>query len=304
VKVSVVIPTLNEERFIAECIRSIRAQGVPCEIIVVDGGSSDRTVDVACEVADVVLSVNVRGVGVQRDAGSRYAHGDVIVSADADNVYAEGWLRSLLENFENPSVVAVGGRCVPREPSPMANMFAGALNAFSKNLKLFPGGNMAFRKDAFLKVGGYSYIMKAEDWSLCTRLASAGKLVYEPRAVAYIDVPVNRKAEMASFPVAAGLALTGDPMAAGMSAGFVAAELVTSVVEEPSPIHHSHIGLAGLAASTAVKGRVPEPVRKGAGGVFSGITWHHVVTEDVLKPASFASVTPLWLGLTALLALT
>jgi len=302
VKVSVVIPTLNEERFIAECIRSIRAQGVPCEIIVVDGGSTDRTVEIARQHADRVYVLNEKGIWLARDYGTRMASGDIIVSTDADTYHPEGWLEALLEPFSDLDVAVTGGPVQPMKPSSLANFYSGF--AVVPALNFFNGANTAFRKSAFLKVGGYLPLERGEDWNLSFRLSRVGKAVFVPEAVVLIDVPENRRAETLSFPVAFGMALTGDPLLSGMSAGFWTSELVTAVVEEPSPVHHSHVGLAGLAASTAVKGLVPEVARKTVGGVFSGITWHHVVTEDVLDPGSFASVTPLWLGLTFLLAAT
>jgi len=302
--ISVVIPTLNEEAFIGDCLRSIRGQGVPCEIIVVDGGSADRTVEIARVYADKVVALKRRGVGLARDYGARMAVGDIIVSADGDCVYAHGWLKALTEPFNRPDVVAVGGSFKPRKPSPLANQFAGSLNFFASNFKLFAGSNMAFRKDVFIKVGGYRKLLKGEDWDLSLRLASVGKLVYEPSAVCYVDVPVNRKAEMASQPLAVGMLMTGHTFPAGMATGFLGTELITTFVQEPSPIHHSQIGLAGLTAVLLAKGYLPETWRLGLGGAFSGVIWHHVVTEDVLEGKSLAVTGALWLGLSLLLAST
>jgi len=68
-RVSVVIPALNEEEFIGDCIRSLRAQTLPpAEIIVVDNGSTDRTVEIAKELADKVIIMPDVGIVQLRQA--------------------------------------------------------------------------------------------------------------------------------------------------------------------------------------------------------------------------------------------
>jgi hypothetical protein len=85
VTVSVVVPTRNSMRTLAACLRSIRAQDVPVELIVVDNASTDGTYELARELADTA----VRGGperSAQRNAGVRLATAGWILWIDADMV--------------------------------------------------------------------------------------------------------------------------------------------------------------------------------------------------------------------------
>lgn len=205
--ISVVIPTLNEEFFIENCLRSIRTQSLLSEIIVVDGGSNDRTVYIAKAIADEAYNLGMRGIGIARDYGTRASKGDIIVSADGDAVYQDGWLEALTKHFSDPEVVATGGTLKPMKPSLLAGMFAEGLTLIASSTNKFVGSNMAFRKSAFLEVGGYKHVTIGEDWDLCLRLGDVGKLVFEPDAVCVVDVPVARQVEILGLVGAGMLAL-------------------------------------------------------------------------------------------------
>jgi glycosyltransferase involved in cell wall biosynthesis len=300
-RISVVIPTLNEGAFIEDCLRSIRAQELPCEIVVVDGGSTDGTVEKARRLADRVILLGRRGIGLARQAGVEASSGEVIVSADGDCLYPAGWLRELTAPFSDRSVVATGGSFAPRVFSPLASQFASGLTWAASRFRLFGGGNAAFRRTALVMAGGYSRLGRGEDWELCRRIRRYGRLVYVRGAVALIDVPVNRSWEMASLPMVAGLAMTAEPAALGFSGGFVLSEVATSLVQEPTPIHHSHIGLAGMALTLLARKRLSKGWYSGLEGFFAGITYEHIVTEDVVSPVGLATTGPLFTGLLLLL---
>ena len=63
---------------------------------------------------------------------------------------------------------------------------------------LFVGFNMAYRKDPMLEAGGYTNIRRGEDWELATRLKRYGKIVFDPEAYVYTDVPFIRQMEFAN----------------------------------------------------------------------------------------------------------
>jgi glycosyltransferase involved in cell wall biosynthesis len=96
-KVTVIIPCLNEEQGIEKVLR--RMPEFVDEIIVVDNGSTDRTAEVARSFGAFVIRENVRGYGRAYKAGFAQASGDVIVTLDGDHSYPPDAISYLLEAF-------------------------------------------------------------------------------------------------------------------------------------------------------------------------------------------------------------
>jgi glycosyltransferase involved in cell wall biosynthesis len=109
--VSVVIPTLNAEKYLDECLASVRDQDYPAgkvEILLVDAGSRDRTLAIAERfrvehVLDNPLSTGEAGKAV----GVRAATGDLVLMIDSDNVLVgHDWLRRMVAPFDDPEVIS------------------------------------------------------------------------------------------------------------------------------------------------------------------------------------------------------
>ena len=83
-KVSVVIPALNEEGNIEKCLKSIRRQAQEVELILIDNGSEDNTPEIARKYCDQVHIKPGYSLAEMRDFGARAATGDIIVTTDAD----------------------------------------------------------------------------------------------------------------------------------------------------------------------------------------------------------------------------
>jgi glycosyltransferase involved in cell wall biosynthesis len=85
--VSVIVPTLNSSETISRCLHSIRSQTYESiELIVVDGSSVDKTVDIAQSYNALVISTKTRNRSIQRNIGSRSAQGDFLLYIDSDEV--------------------------------------------------------------------------------------------------------------------------------------------------------------------------------------------------------------------------
>jgi len=96
-RVSIIIPTLNEENYIEKCLKSLLSQNFDSyEIIVVDGGSKDKTVSIAEEYADRVFVVEEDGIAFARLYGARKSKGKYIYTTDADCLSKND---SLIKNF-------------------------------------------------------------------------------------------------------------------------------------------------------------------------------------------------------------
>jgi glycosyltransferase involved in cell wall biosynthesis len=185
-RVSVVVPTLNEEDYLPSCLESLHAQSVGCEIIVVDSGSSDSTVELAGSLADKVLEGR-RNIAFNRQLGLEAAAGDIVVSTDADCVHPPGWLESLTAHFSDEMVVAVSG---PTLPLSDGSVFLDKTCYFIGNLSLwilhklgvvwFRGSNTAYLKSAALEAGGYDTSLTArEDSDLSQRVSRHGVTIFD-----------------------------------------------------------------------------------------------------------------------------
>jgi peptidoglycan/xylan/chitin deacetylase (PgdA/CDA1 family)/GT2 family glycosyltransferase len=189
--ISVVIPALNEEQFIAECLESLKNQDYAgeYEIIVADNGSSDNTANIARSYgAKVISCLKKRSVTYARQVGTDTARGDIVVQADADTVYPRDWLRKIADHFSShPDAAALAGRFLYKDPPSWAkfeyllrdwtNKLSAAL--FGRPL-LVSGATFAFRKRTFLNIGGYNDAsFSADQLDISGRLSRAGKVYYD-----------------------------------------------------------------------------------------------------------------------------
>ncbi len=195
-KLTVVIPALNEEKYIEKTLRSVREQTIKPEIIVVDSGSSDKTVELAKNYADKVL-VGKKSISYNRQIGAEAASGDVIVTTDADCIHPPDWLFKLQKHFNDKKIVCVSGQTLPIKEEGnvldfmcyyISNVFLKLLNdVFGK--ALFRGSNVAYRKETFLASGGYDTNLKArEDSELTRRLAKYGKTIFDMNIKVYTSM--------------------------------------------------------------------------------------------------------------------
>lgn len=100
-KISIIIPAYNEEKYISECIESIRKQtlSIDTEIIVIDDGSTDKTVEFSKELKIIVLQQTHKGSGAARNLGLTKATGDFILFLDGDDRLEEDAFETFFVHF-------------------------------------------------------------------------------------------------------------------------------------------------------------------------------------------------------------
>jgi rSAM/selenodomain-associated transferase 2 len=174
-RVSVVIPVLNEAASIERTLLQLRQAGV-WQSIVVDGGSDDDTVSLARVHADVVL-FSPRGRARQMNTGGQVAEGEVLLFLHADTDLPCGFLQPLTDALNDPGVV--GGRFDARldaEGWPF-RMIETLMNVRSRLTKISTGDQAIFvRREVFQKMGGYPELELMEDIEFSRRLKREGRI--------------------------------------------------------------------------------------------------------------------------------
>ncbi|MEM3003771.1 MAG: glycosyltransferase, partial [Candidatus Bathyarchaeia archaeon] len=193
-EVSVIVPTLNEERYIRKCLSSLREQNFDgrFEIIVVDGGSRDSTVDLAGSMADKVIIYEGRPVGDARNFGAKLAESSIVAFIDADTVASRDWLSSIEESLSCKDAVGVTGPTLPYQGSGLDvlayRVATGWLQRFSMifGLPHVAGFNCAYRREPFMRCGGFEEGRTlSEDLALSLKIRHEGRLLFNKRMVAY-----------------------------------------------------------------------------------------------------------------------
>jgi glycosyltransferase involved in cell wall biosynthesis len=186
--ISFVIPCYNEEKYIRDCIQSIKREA-SClpnyEIIVVDNNCTDATVLIALQEEVTVVSEQQKGVVFARQKGYKTARHNLIANIDADSRLCEGWVDIALAKIANPDVVAVTGPLMYDNVSnslAILTKFYYYLAWFSNNFigVFLQGGNSLIKKSALDKTNGYdtSISFYGEDTMTAKRLEPSGKIKF------------------------------------------------------------------------------------------------------------------------------
>jgi rSAM/selenodomain-associated transferase 2 len=171
--VSVIVPALNEEARVPGLMRELRALG-PDELILVDGGSGDRTAELAAPHATVLRSA--AGRALQMNTGAHAASGEVLLFLHADARLEPTGLKALRDAMADPAVS--GGTFDIRYEG--GDMAAGAFTRFNRVRRrcgIFYGDAGIFcRRDLFHRLGGYREWPIMEDYEFARRLWKSGRL--------------------------------------------------------------------------------------------------------------------------------
>jgi len=171
--ISVIIPALDEEEHIGDCIRSAKELD-PLEIIVVDGGSADRSAKIAEEARAVVIQ-SVKGRGIQMNRGASLARGEILLFLHADTRMPE-----VKESFSSALFNGcVGGFFKLKfDDDSLSTRLVGMFANVRAKLLSLPYGDQAIfiRKEIFEKLSGFREYPFLEDIDLAIRVRKFGRL--------------------------------------------------------------------------------------------------------------------------------
>lgn len=181
-QISIIIPTLNEAQNITATLKRVLSLPGFYEVIVVDGGSQDKTTELAQAYSRVIRATG--GRAGQMNAGAAAASGEVLLFLHADTVLPETALEAVEQALSDNSVI--GGRFRVRlDCSAWSYRVVGScINWRDRTLKGFSGDQAIFiRRGVFQKLGGYTEIPLMEDLELGRRMLRAGRVVQLPEYV-------------------------------------------------------------------------------------------------------------------------
>lgn len=196
--VSIVICTKNEEENIKNALDSLIENNIinqNVEVIIVDGYSTDETVQIVSKYPVKLLQESTGTRGGASNVGWKNANGDIIVYTNADCLFSRDWISKVQKSFDDPRIAAVGG--VDLTPLTATSYFEKASGLLDE-LRIFPkhhlglvfrirGCNVGYRKSALTKCQGFDERFNfGEEIELQYRLYKNGySFAFDPSMVVY-----------------------------------------------------------------------------------------------------------------------
>jgi len=185
-KVSVIVCTKNEEKYIEACLTALKNQTIKPEIIIVDGHSTDKTLEIAKKFADKIVFDNKKGIADARNVGWKVASGDIIAYCDADSIPPKNWIEKIVREFKKTEAYGISG---PYNAYDGSFLLKWTIKFWADWLpfllaKLFNyhscwGMNMAFRKETFKKFKfRYKFL---EDFDMGSQLRAIKKMKFSKK---------------------------------------------------------------------------------------------------------------------------
>lgn len=184
---SAIVCAYDAERYIEECLDSLVKVDYPgFEVVVLDDGSSDRTLELARRFPVKLIQLEHGGLSRARNAGIEASTGEIVAFIDADAYCHPEWPYHVALSLEDEGVVATGGPNLPVQVAGLAeHVVAGSPGGPTHVLitddraEHVPGCNMAYRREIFDEIGGFDpiYTAAGDDVDACWKILDADKQI-------------------------------------------------------------------------------------------------------------------------------
>jgi rSAM/selenodomain-associated transferase 2 len=173
-KISVIIPTLNEESHIEKTLQSVTKQDGDYEFSVVDGGSTDKTVTIAKRYTTVINSQ--RGRAIQMNTGAKVCGGDILLFLHADTILPDNAFREIRKRMKDDTV-AGGSFYIAFDADTFILRGVSFITRFNFRLFHFGDQGIFVRRSIFQTLHGYKEMPIMEDYEFYKRLGKQGKVI-------------------------------------------------------------------------------------------------------------------------------
>ena len=174
-KVSVIIPTLNEESCLPITLDALAGQSALREVLVVDGGSQDATIDIASRKATLIRSD--RGRAIQMNTGARSATGEILLFLHADTQLPEDGLGKILVAIQDQGAEAGAFRLKFDHHSWLLDFYS-YCTRFSMPSICFGDRGLFVKKEVFIEIGGFPLVPLFEDLMMVELLYRRRKFLF------------------------------------------------------------------------------------------------------------------------------
>ena len=197
--VSIIIPIYNAKSTLAMCLESIQGLDYPrdkFEVIVIDNGSNDESVEIAKKF-DVKLyhETTIQSSYAARNKGVKGAKGELLAFTDADCIVTQGWLKHLVKDWDDESIGCFAGEIMPYKPETLIEIFSDRINilrqAGTLNCAYRPysqTANSGYRRKVFDKIGLFNAeLVSGGDADISWRMQreTSLKIKFIPEALVY-----------------------------------------------------------------------------------------------------------------------
>jgi len=189
--VSVIIPTKNEEKNLTLCLDALTKIDYPkhlYEIIVVDNGSVDKTIEIAKKYGVRIFEEPDKKISGLRNLGANESGGSILAFIDADVIVDDKWLENAVNRLNNNNEIACAGSSpdIPVESTWVTKAKYLMVEARGENIntsrKWLTSMNLIIRKDIFFKMGGFNEsLITCEDVDFGYRLTKKYQIYYDKK---------------------------------------------------------------------------------------------------------------------------
>ena len=180
-KISVIIPTYNEENYLSRCIESIRAQNHPVEIIVSDGGSEDGTLAIAQRFSVNVIAVGKKNLGKQLNTAAAKAKGETLLFLHADSLLTADIFEQIETSLRQAENIGGAFKMKLTGKRSFYRILEAGGDLYCRLTKTYFGDRGIFiRTSVFKQLGGFKELPIMADVEFSRRMTGIGKTAFLP----------------------------------------------------------------------------------------------------------------------------